>query len=178
MKLGLNNIINIIKNGGVGVMPTDTLYGLVGSAISKKAIERIYEIKGRDKKKPLIILISDISDLKKFGINTQTLLSPSLCKVLEKVWPGKVSVIISGLAFRLPVKKSLINILKKTGPLVAPSANPTGFKPAKNIKEAKKYFGDRVDFYMPGGTLKSEPSVLIKLNKKGGVKVLRGTIKI
>ena len=49
-------------------MPTDTIYGLVGSAHSKKAIKRIYEIKKRDKKKKLIVLISSINDLKKFGI--------------------------------------------------------------------------------------------------------------
>jgi len=50
-------------------------------------------------------------------------------------------------------------------------------KPAENIKEAKEYFGDQVDFYLSGGTLKSKPSALIKLNKKGRIKILRGIIK-
>ena len=166
-------IIDILKKGGVGVMQTDTLYGLVGRADSKKAVERIYKIKGRNKNKPLIILISDIKDLKKFRVK----ISDEELIFLEKVWPGKVSVILSGLAFRLPNKKPLIKILKKTGPLVAPSANLSGLKPAKNIKEAQEYFGDNVDFYLSGGTLKSRPSTLIGINKKGEIKVLRGMIK-
>jgi len=168
-------IIKILKAGGVGVMPTDTLYGLVGGAFSKKAIDRIYKIKKRNKKKKLIILISSISDLKKFGI--KHLYKLEFVGMLKKFWPGKVSVILNNIAFRLPAKKSLIQILKKTGPLVAPSANPEGLKPAENIKEAKEYFGDQVDFYLSGGTLKSKPSALIKLNKKGRIKILRGIIK-
>ncbi|MFZ2072131.1 MAG: Sua5/YciO/YrdC/YwlC family protein [Minisyncoccia bacterium] len=168
-------IINILKNDGVGVMPTDTLYGLVGSAFSRKAINRIYKIKNRDKKKKMIVLISSIKDLEKFGIKHTNKLE--FVGMLSKFWPGKVSIILNNIAFRLPAKKSLIEILKKTGPLVAPSANSEGFKPAENIKKAKEYFGDNVDFYLSGGTLKSKPSTLIKINKNGEVEVLRGILK-
>ncbi|MEI6581119.1 MAG: Sua5/YciO/YrdC/YwlC family protein, partial [bacterium] len=90
---------------------------------------------------------------------------------------GKVSIIVSDTAFRLPAKKSLIKILKQAGPLVAPSANPEGLEPAKNMVQARGYFGDKVDFYLPGGTLKGESSILIKINKKGEIEVLRGIIK-
>jgi L-threonylcarbamoyladenylate synthase len=169
-------IIKILKNDGVGIIPTDTLYGLVGSAFSKKAVNRIYKIKKRNKNKKLIVLVSSINDLKKFKI--PDCLIRANRRILEKVWPGKVSVILNNIAFRLPAKKSLIEILKKTGPLVAPSANPEVLKPAENIKQAKKYFGDKVDFYLSGGTLKSQPSILIKINKKGEIEVLRGRIKI
>ena len=168
------NAIRILKFGGVGVMPTDTIYGLVGSAFSQKAINRIYKIKNRNKKKLLIILISSLKDLKKFKMNLTSVQSSTL----NKVWPGKVSVILSDIAFRLPKSRFLINILKKTGPLVAPSANPEGLKPAENIMGAKKYFGSKVDFYLSGGTLKSKPSVLIKIDKNGGIIVLRGNIKL
>ena len=176
-------VIRILKAGGIGVMPTDTIYGLVGSVFSKSAIKKIYEIKKRDKKKKLIVLVSSIEDLKKFNIK----LALPQREELNKFWPhsakamrGKpvpVSIIINGIAFRLPNKKSLIEILKKTGPLVAPSANPEGLPPAKNIKEAKKYFGEKVDLYRSGGLLKSSPSLLIELEKSGKVKVLRGIIK-
>jgi len=184
------SIIKILKNGGVGVISTDTIYGLVGSAFSKKAVARIYKIKKRNKNKPLIILISTISDLKKFGIN----INPVQHRALNKFWPGKVSIVLSGIAFRLPAKKSLIQILKKTGPLVAPSANPESFKPAENITQAKKYFSpvrgregsqraftsngidSTVDFYLSGGTIKSKPSALIKIGKRGEIEILRGTI--
>jgi L-threonylcarbamoyladenylate synthase len=172
----LKKAIKILKNGGVGIMPTDTLYGLVGSVGSKKAVDRIFKLKNRSKKKKLIILISSIKDLEKFKIEHSYILKN--IGTLNKFWPGKVSIVIEGIAFRLPAKKSLIEILKKTGPLVAPSANPESLKPAENTKEAKKYFGSKVDFYLPGGTLKGGPSTLIKINEKREIIVLRGNIKL
>jgi L-threonylcarbamoyladenylate synthase len=184
MKSDWLKAIKILKNDGIGIMPTDTLYGLVGSAFSKKAVEKNYKIKKRNKNKPLIVLISSISDLKKFNINKKF-------PILKKVWPGKVSVILpcsslkfkylhrgtESIAFRLPAKKSLIKILKETGPLTAPSANPEKLKPAKSIIQAKKYFGNKVDFYLSEGVLKSKPSTLISIDKREKIKVLRGMLK-
>jgi L-threonylcarbamoyladenylate synthase len=168
MNSDLQKYIKILKNDGVGVIPTDTLYGLVGSAFSKKAINKIYKIKNRDKNKKLIVLISSLNDLKKFKIK----ISKEEAKILEKFWPGEVSIILNDIAFRFPKKKSLLEILKRTGPLVAPSVNREGEKPAENIKEAREYFGNAVDFYLPDGTLKSEPSTLIRI-KNGEIEVLR-----
>jgi len=167
-------IVQIIKSGGIGVMPTDTIYGLVGSAFSRKAIERIYKIKKRNKNKKLIILISSINDLKKFKITPKSVQSSTL----NRFWPGKTSVILGGIAFRLPAKKHLQEILKQTGPLVAPSANPEGLAPARNIQEARKYFKNKVDFYLAGRVGGGEPSALIEIQKDGRIKVLRGNIKI
>jgi|SRR3989344_6048568 len=183
-----SEIIKILKSGGIGVLPTDTIYGLVGSALSKKAIERIYKVRRRNPKKPFIILIGDLKDLQLFGIR----LRKSEKALVQQIWPGPVSVILScplkkffylhrgtkTLAFRLPAKNSLRRFLKRTGPLVVPSANPEGLPVAKTIREAKKYFGDRVDFYLDAGRLDSRPSTLLSL-KNGKIKVIRaGTVKI
>lgn len=179
----------ILKLGGIGVVPTDTLYGLVGSALNAETVERIYHVRRRDLKKPLIVLISSLNDLKKFGIKL-TLLQE---KKLKEFWPGKVSVIFeykgkkfqhlhrgkNSIAFRFPYDFELLNLLKKVGPLVAPSANRAGDEPATNFKEARAYFTDEVDFYVDGGKLKSKPSTLIEMNKKGEITVLReGAVKI
>jgi L-threonylcarbamoyladenylate synthase len=167
--------VNILNKGGIGILATDTIYGIVGQAVRRKTVERIYGVKGRNPKKPFIILISSIAELKKFNIQHPYKLE--FVRMLDKVWPGKVSIIFpcphekfsylhrgtKALAFRLPNKKSLINILKKTGPLVAPSANPEGLPPAINLKEAKKYFGENIDFYLAGGTVKGKPSKLVKI---------------
>ena len=80
---------NILKNDGVVVLPTDTLYGLVASVNSKKAVEKIFKIKDRDKSKALIVLISSLNDLDIFGIKIEK----EQAKILEKFWPGKVSVL-------------------------------------------------------------------------------------
>ena len=169
--------------GKVGVLPTDTLYGLVGSALSKKAVERIYKLKKRNSRKPLIILIASLKDLNLFGARIDT----AHKNILNQVWPGKVSVILplssrkfhylhrgwKTLAFRMPAKNSLIELLKKTGPLVAPSANPEGLPPATTAREAKKYFAGEIDFYISAGRrLSGKPSALIAI-ENGKIKVYR-----
>ena len=183
------NIVPILKLGGIGVFPTDTLYGVVGSALNKKTVERIYALRRRDLKKSMIILISSVGDLKKFGI----VLDAPQKKALKELWPGKVSVVLpckfkkfehlhrgkKTLAFRLPDQQELIKVLTKTGPLVAPSANWEGKKPATTFREATNYFTDEVEFYVDGGKLKSKPSTLVEINSGGTIKVLReGAVKI
>lgn len=180
--MDLEAIIRKIENGKVGVMPTDTLYALAGSALHKEAINRIYSIKKRNPEKSLVILINSIQDLKVFGIS----ISSSLCGSLDKLWPGRLSVALpvktpgfeylcgrkESPAFRVPDNKELRDLLLKTGPLAVPSANPEGLPPAKTIGEAKKYFGDSVDFYWDKGRLEGEPSTLIRI-KSQGFEILR-----
>jgi len=199
----------LLKEGAIGVIPTDTIYGICASAFNKKSVEKVYKLRKRNPNKPCIILISSLEDLKKFNIR----LTLWQKKILEKLWPGKISVVLSprinadttlinsdnknnksnryqrssvldqrssveylhrgtnSLAFRLPKNKLVLNILKISGPLIAPSANWEGYEPAKNIKEAKKYFGNKV-FYLDRGDLISKPSSLIDLRTKN-IQILR-----
>jgi len=166
-----------IKSGKIGVIPTDTIYGIVCSAFDKKSVEKIYELRKRDLKKPMIVLISSLKDLKLFGIEIDK-------KTADKYWPGKTSIILpvkkfeylhrgkKSLAFRLPDDSNLIQILKVSGPIVAPSANIEGKEPATTIEEAKEYFGEKINFYLSAGKLKSKPSKIISL-LKGKVEVVR-----
>lgn len=181
-------IISIVKGGGVGVLATDTLYGVVGSALSKKAVERIYRLRKRDPKKPLIILIASVRDLARFCVvaDAQTK------KVLSTMWPGKVSVVLpcplkkfaylhrgtKTLAFRMPKNASLKRLLQKTGPLAAPSANIEGMPPATTIAEAKKYFGGGVDFYISAGRRVSAPSTLVAIENGRIVIKRQGSAKV
>jgi L-threonylcarbamoyladenylate synthase len=179
-------IISLVK-GGIGVIPTDTLYGLVGSALLETAVERIYRIKGRDYSKPLIVLIRSIEDLVTFHAKFETSLD-----FLARNWPSKLSVILKvtgdefeyihrgthSIAFRIPENVTLQELLFRTGPLVAPSANPQGEKPARTIEEALNYFGDRANFYIDGGVLDAEPSTVVDLSA-GKLRIVReGSFKI
>lgn len=169
-------------------MPTDTIYGLVGSAFLSKAVRRIYRVRKRSPNKPCIILISDLADFKKFKVK----INFSQKRFLNKYWPGKLSVILpvagrqfaylhrgtNSLAFRLPAKASLRRLIAKTGPLVAPSANFEGRPPATTISEAKKYFDKRADFYVDGGKLKSKASTLVDLRGKGATILREGAVKV
>ena len=170
-----------MKDGLAGVIPTDTIYGLCASALDKKAVEKVYELRRRDPKKPMIILIGSLDDLRKFNI----VLNGWQKKILKQVWPEKVSVVlpcsdkkfaylhrgVKTLAFRLPKKRELLKILSISGPLIAPSANPEGKKPAENISQAKKYFGKNI-FYYGVGKISGQPSILIKL-QNNKIKIIR-----
>ena len=174
--------IKILRSGGIGIMPTDTIYGLVGQALRPETVKRIYKVRRRSPDKPLIILISSRADLRKFGVK----FTANDEQFLKKYWPGELSVILQcsdskfrylhrgtkTLAFRLPKKKSVLEILKITGPLVAPSANPEDLPPAKDLKEAEAYFGEKIDFYFGRGELSAPASTLIRLSG-GQAEVLR-----
>ena len=178
----------LIKKGGIGILPTDTLYGIVASALNLKAVETVYTVKKRNKNKPCIVLVRDINSIERFGI----FLTKGIRELLSKIWPGKVTVIFTcekeqfsylhrgtkTIAFRLPKDKKLISFLEKTGPIIAPSANPEGENPASTIEEARAYFGNSVGFYIDGGTKKSLPSTIIKIDKSGYHIVRQGDWKI
>lgn len=181
----MKKITSIIKNGGVAVIKTDTLYGIVGLAKDQSVVDRIYSIKKRDLLKPVVVLISGISDITYFGIE----INKKIQDQLKNYWPGKVSVLLNVsdslnlhyvhkgthcIAFRIPDNNRLIELLKETGPLVAPSANPEGKKPAKNIKEAMSYFGDTVDFYEDGGEcINDQASKIIRITESFDIEIVR-----
>jgi L-threonylcarbamoyladenylate synthase len=186
-------IIDVLKSGGVGVIPTDTLYGIVASTSNPEAVERVYAIRNRDAGKACIILIADIPELEKFSIE----LSSKERDWLEAVWPGQVSIMLpcmneqlqyltrgtGHLVFRMPDDEVLRTLLRETGPLIAPSANLEGQAPAETIDEAKEYFGDSVDFYIDGGVLRGAPSTIVKLEndhvtmlRSGAAEIKEGSI--
>ncbi len=184
----LKSVSQKLSRGRIGVIPTDTIYGLVCSALNPDSVERLYRIRKRDTSKPCIILISGIDDLGKFNIKT----TKELVHALDRVWPGAVSVILDchdeqfahlhkgtkTLAFRVPGNDELRDLLKKTGPLLAPSANPEGKSPATSAAEAKKYFGKEVDFYIDGGELVGQASTLVKYEDGKFITLRDGLVKV
>lgn len=180
------NLIKTFKKGGIVVMPTDTIYGILTSALNKSSVEKLYKIRKRNPDKPCIILLNNISFLEKFNI----ILSKEQKKILVGFFSAKkpTSIILNSenkkflyldrgtksLSFRIPKQKSLRDLLKKTGPLIAPSANIEGLPPSKNIQEAKNYFGNKVDLYIDGGEIESSPSRVIQLHKDGSISIIRG----
>lgn len=181
--MNLQWVVQLLKQGKIGVIPTDTIYGIVGSALNPKTVDRIYKLRKRSSDKPFIILLSSLNDLNHFEI----LLTAKQVKFLNNVWPNPVSCVLpcsskkfkylhrgtNSLAFRMPKDEWLLSLLKKAGPLVAPSANYEGEKPSQTIDEAKKYFADKVAFYVDGGKVTAKPSRVVRLTDDGSFKVLR-----
>lgn len=166
-------LVSLLRQGAVGVLPTDTIYGLVARAEDSVAVARLYALRKRTPAKPCIVLIATLADLSLFSIKP----TKRVRDILARVWPGSVSVILpciqkkftylhrgtKTLAIRLPKSASLRALIAASGPLIAPSANPEGLSPALTIAAARNYFGTDVDFYVDGGKKVSAPSSLIGL---------------
>lgn len=164
-------INELSRPGAVGVIPTDTVYGIVARAGDETAVERLYALKKRDDK-PGTLIAADITQLEALGLKHRYL------KAVEQFWPGAVSVVIPcadpalkylhrgklSLAVRVPDDPALRGLLERTGPLLTSSANHPGEPPANTTAEARKYFGDQVDFYVDGGDLSErQPSTIIRI---------------
>jgi L-threonylcarbamoyladenylate synthase len=174
-------VAKMLADGKVGIIPTDTLYGIVASIAHPKSVERLYAIRNRDSDKACIILAANRSQ-----ITDTAAWQPIDWRITKKYWPGPVSMVLpitdktpryltrgwQTPPYRVPDFPKLRALLQKVGPIVAPSANPQTKPPAKTIKEAQEYFGESVDFYVDGGELKGEPSTLIK-TQDGKVHILR-----
>ena len=176
-----------LKNGSIAVIPTDTLLGIVGSALNRQTVERIYHLRRYELAKPFIILIGNLEQLKHFKIS----LTAEQQARLTRWWPGPISAIVDcpdqslfylhrgqkTLAFRLPADEHLRELLGKTGPLVAPSANRPGESTATTLDQARDQLGDKIDLYytptsraMPLSPL---PSTLVKLKADGTYDLIR-----
>ena len=182
--------INTLKKEKVIVFPTDTVYGLLCDISSKKAVNLLFKIKKRNKKKPLPIFVGNISLAKKIAhINKKQE------RFLKKVWPGQVTVILKSkkkyfegvsknnrIGLRIPKYKLLNNLLKKIKiPLSGTSANISKKPSSTNIEKIINQFKsekNQPDLIVGANKLKkSEPSTIVDLTKSD-IKILReGAIK-
>lgn len=171
--------------GAVGVIPTDTVYGVVARAVDKDAVTRLYELKRREHK-PGTLIAASVDQLVGLGIKRRYL------KPVEQYWPGSVSVVIpcgpdleylhqgvQSLAMRIPDDELLRSLLEKTGPLITSSANQPGEPPANTVDEARAYFDNGVDFYEDGGDRSGRQASTVIRIVDDAIEVLRqGAVRI
>ncbi len=154
-------LVDILRGGGVGVLLTDTVYGLVGIATDAAAATRVIDAKGR-KYKPGTLIAADVQQLVDLGIQVEHV------KAAEQFWPGPLTVVLptkpgleyldlglASLAVRVPSNPEINALLKKVGPLLTTSANRPNEPMVKSIEEAQEIFGNRLNFYVDGGPLES-----------------------
>lgn len=176
-------VVSLITGGSVGVIPTDTVYGVVCLAGNPEAVDRLYKLKHR-RRKPGTIVAHDVQQLIDLGIKKMYL------RVAEQFWPASISVVLphhldylsQGLGsqpFRIPDNKKLLSLLAKTGPLLTSSANPPDEPIADTVAKAKAYFHESVDYYVDGGNLSgSLASTIVKVVDDAVVIVRQGREKI
>lgn len=163
-------VAGLINGGAVGVLPVDTVYGLVCRAARPEAVARLYRLKRREHK-PGTLIAANIDQLVELGLKRRYL------QPVAQYWPGAISVVIpcgaeldylhqglGSLAVRVPAGEKLQALLEQTGPLLTSSANLPGDPPAATIQEAENIFGDKVDFYVEGGDLSGRlPSTVVRV---------------
>lgn len=172
-------LVALLKADAVGVLPTDTLYGVVGRATSPAAVEKLYALKHREKK-PGTTIAATAEQLKELGID------PEMIDQVAHHWPASLSIVmplddsmihlhqgVKESPFRVVADESLQMLLEQTGPLLTSSANLPGEPPAQDLSEAQAYFGDRVDFYVDGGFVGDRQPSTIARYDKGKLTVLR-----
>ena len=178
---GITLAIESIKNGGVVIFPTDTVYGIGCDPYNEDAVERIYELKNRDSAKPLPILGYSkriLENIVEFDETTN--------RIAEKFWPGRLTIVLplkddklkklsrgtNTLAVRVPNNKCVLAFLKKCELVVGTSANITGEEPFTDPQNIENDFID-CDIFLNDGIIHSSgASTVIKI-ENGEIKILR-----
>ena len=155
----------IIKNGGIVVFPTETVYGIGANALNAEAVKKIYEIKKRPLSKPITLLVNSIDMIKRVAKD----ITPFEYAIIKKFFPGPLTIILqkkdvipdivtsggSTVGIRMPANEIALELINRAGvPLATPSANISD-KPSKtNIKDVMSDFTEGVDCFIDGGKSK------------------------
>ena len=183
----IEKIAQIIEKGGIVIFPTDTVYGIGCNPYNKNAVKKIYKIKSRTKLKSLPVLAYSLDIVKEIA-----LIDEFTEKIIEKYWPGPLTLILeltdqklkkslnleNKIAIRIPDSKCTLKLLEKCKLLVGTSANISGNSSYTNpndcIKNIKNY-----DIFLNGGTITSKgESTIIEIENEE-IKIIReGALKI
>ena len=164
----IDEVSTSLREGKLVIFPTDTVYGIGTNAYDGDACEKIYDAKGRPSYKPLVLLISDISMLKKM-VDT---ISPVEQQLIDTFWPGALTIklkkkkdilpdVVSAgdeyLRARLISEGLMHELIKKAGvPVVAPSANLSGSTTGTKIENIIREFDGKVDYILDYGDVESD----------------------
>ena len=157
----ISNAVHALNQGELVAIPTETVYGLAGSAFNEQAIQKIFQLKNRPTCNPLILHTHSINEVLKFVKE----IPPSAMKLAEAFWPGPLTLLLPKksniplsvtagshlVAVRIPNHTVTLNLLKQLDfPIVAPSANPYTRISPTNSKMVYEYFGDALPCILEG----------------------------
>ena len=152
----------ILRNGGIVAIPTETVYGLAANALSGEAVKKIFEAKGRPQDNPLIVHVTDISEVTPLVKS----IPDEARRLAERFWPGPLTMImpksdlipdetsggLSTVAVRCPSHPVARAIIRAAGvPLAAPSANVSGRPSPTNAKYVFEDMNGKIDMIVDGG---------------------------
>jgi L-threonylcarbamoyladenylate synthase len=158
----IDEAVALLKKGGVIAFPTETFYGLGADALNEAAIEKIFGIKGRDFKNPILVVVGDRGQLDAFAADIPEVAQ----KLMDRFWPGPLTIVFRAaqsvspkltagsekIGIRLTSHPIAMEISKKLGgPLTATSANLSGAPECSSAAEALSQLQGRIDGVVDGG---------------------------
>jgi len=180
----LTNAVAALGRGDVIVFPTETLYGLGADALNFSAVERVFQLKGREPNQPFPVLVSDRPMLESLVGQ----IVPLAEKLMARFWPGPLTLVLparddiprpllnatGGIGVRIssqPIAQALVKRLGR--PLTATSANPSRQPGAQTIAQAKEYFSGKIEVFVDGGALASRTGSTVAAVEGDNIVIIR-----
>ncbi len=178
-------LLDVLKEGNLAILPTDTVYGIHADATNTEAIRRVDEAKNSNK--PHLILISSIKMLEEYILEIE----PLQRKLIDKYWPGPLTILFKKnsklsdeltknseyVAVRMPNDKFLLELIDTFNkPIISTSANISNGDVIKNISLLDSELKNKVSYIYNIGTIKSVPSTLIKIENNKIVFLREGSL--
>lgn len=166
-------VVQCLRDGGIIAYPTDTTYGIGCSIFNKKGIERIYQMKQREQKKPFSFICPNISEIARY-----CRVGNGAFKIIKRYLPGPYTFVLDAtrdvpdllvtrqktVGIRIPDNRICIDIVQLLGnPIVTTSANLSGEEPVGDPRVIQDVFGNRLDIIVDGGVLATDVSSVVSL---------------
>src|SRR5688572_15352257 len=165
--MNLRQAIASLNRGDVIVFPTETVYGLGADALNPAAVEKVFQLEGRNPDSPIPIIVADQAMLQ--GVVEK--IAPVARTLMEQFWPGPLTLVLpatpgtpkqllnqtGGVGVRISSQLIATELAQALGrPLTATSANPSGQEAASTIEQAQNYFAGEIEIFLDGGKLPSK----------------------
>ena len=169
----ISRVVDSLKDGRVIAYPTDTTYGIGCSILCKKSIERIYQMKQRDRRKPFSVICSSLSEISQYAR-----VSNSAFKIIKRYLPGPYTFVFEAtrevpdllltrqktVGIRIPDNRICCDLVTALGnPIITTSANISGEEPEGDPRTIAETFGSQLDFVIDGGILTTDVSSVVSL---------------
>lgn len=184
----IQRALDALYKGGIVAFPTDTVYGVGTLAFNNSAIESIYNAKKRPIEKAIPILIGDLHDLEKVGVNIPDM----ALRFAARFWPGPLTCVVpkqptlpaaisatSTVAVRIPDHPDALALLRAAGPMAVTSANISGQPSPTTAQEVYAQLNGRIPLILDGGTTPGGvPSTLVDCTGEHPVVLREGPITL
>lgn len=177
----------VLLDGGVIVYPTDTVYGFGVDALDEEAVERLFTLKGRDPKKPLLVMMADVQMAREY-----VLFTPESKRLLDTFLPGPLTLVLprnpdaperffpgaATVGIRIPNDSFCIALSHALAhPITSTSVNMSGAESLVDPDDIETMFGDSIDMLVDGGVRNNSPSTIVDFSGEIPVVVREGEIK-